>query len=150
MADSVQISDKWKVHDTTPSVTNFNLLDISTPHKKDGNEVPQPKVQGPVADVPDAEKVAPSAPPNGDAETNRLLGKSSSYDVKFDPNAWQSKPFDQIYNHGMIDILSNPEKKERFGVRISSDPDDQNRISPLHGYKLRDRSSLSLEYQIKF
>jgi|694.fasta_scaffold33064_2 hypothetical protein len=160
MADVLNPTDNSR-RSGNESVSSINLVDLAQPGKstisdrqKTQAETAPPETVLPRSAtlLPHAETVTvPAASINSfhltrppvDADLQR------KYD-RIDPGTWVNEaPFHDYYENGVVKLLTDPNGRQQFGLRISDQRSDRVPIVPIGRPHLNDKG-VALEFKLKF
>lgn len=158
MADVLNPTDNSR-RSGNESVSSINLVDLAQPGKSTISDRPKTEavtappetvLPNPETLLPHAEKVPPASinsfhlsRPPVDADLQR------KYD-RIDPGTWVNEaPFHDYYENGVVKLLTAPDGRQQFGLRISDQRSDRVPIVPIGRPHLNDKG-VALEFKLKF
>lgn len=143
MADVLHPADKPTPSSGSDNASSINLLDLShakiEPQKAPSITVQPESVTLPLA-APDKFHLTKPEP---DADLNRKY-------APINPGAWESAPpLQEYYQDGVVKLMSDPDGKQQFGVRISDQKSDRFPIVPIGRQHLNEKG-VALQWRLKF
>jgi len=147
MTEVLQTAEKAKPASVSDNAGGINLVDLARPVTGDKQPTTLPSTVKPAEVV----TLPPVVPPTFHLEHPRVDADLNRKYVHLDPGAWNSDAaFRNIYENGVLKLLSDPDGKQQFGLRVSDQKSDRIPVVPIGRQQHVNDKGVALEFRLKF